>query len=162
MFFLNRIARCFQFGLKEKYVDIKEVVVTKFEEWTSPKEQETNEKNTNVNNKNEQNTNGIKNNNQNYNQGTNSNIGDIDNNNDIDNNTTVNTTGDANESAARLIAASKFRELGENNVSENSLNVMKLQRQGEEYYYVSSDNNSVEIKISSGKITRVNSIPVEE
>lgn len=144
---------CFQFGLKEKYVDIKTAVIAKFEEWTSPKEEKTNEKDTNVNNKNAGNTNGIKNNGQNNSQNTNSNI---------DNNTTVNTTGDANEAAARLIAASKFRELGESNVAENSLAVMKIQRQGEEYYYISSAQNSLEIKISSGQITRINSIPVEE
>ena len=47
-------------------------------------------------------------------------------------------------------------------VKKEDLQVKKIQRSGEEYYYISSANNTMEIQISSGKITRINSATVEE
>lgn len=139
-------------GLKAKYADAKQYLSVKFDEWTSPKEE-----NTNVNNENT-NTQNYYTNKNNVNTNVNNQNSYMNNQND---NTPVNSTGDANEAAARLVAAQKFRELGENNVAENSLSVTKIQRQGEEYFYISSNENSLEIKISTGEITRINSIPVQ-
>ena len=58
------------------------------------------------------------------------------------------------------VAKKKFNELGEN-VEENNLEVLKIQRKGELYYYISSKDNTLEIRIKDNKITRVNSVPVE-
>lgn len=58
-------------------------------------------------------------------------------------------------------ALNKFRELGEN-VNENELEVMKIKRKNEYYYYISSKQNTVEVRLSDNKITRVNSILVEK
>lgn len=54
----------------------------------------------------------------------------------------------------------KFKDLGEN-AKKNDLEVLKIQRKGELYYYISSKENTVEVRISDNKITRVNSVPVE-
>lgn len=59
------------------------------------------------------------------------------------------------------VALNKFRELGEN-VNENELEVMKIKRKNEYYYYISSKQNTVEVRLSDNKIIRVNSILVEK
>lgn len=65
------------------------------------------------------------------------------------------------EEKARKLAKKQFKKLGEKNIKENELNVEKIQRKGEDYYYITSEKNTLEIKIDSGKITRVNSVAVE-
>ena len=70
-------------------------------------------------------------------------------------------TEEISEKEARKIAVKQFKKLDEN-VKEDSLSVTKIQRKGEEYYYIVSQRNNVEIKIMGGKITRVNSSLVEE
>lgn len=70
-------------------------------------------------------------------------------------------TEEISEKEARKIAVKQFKKLDEN-VKEDSLSVTKIQRKGEEYYYIVSQRNNVEIKIIGGKITRVNSSLVEE
>ena len=70
-------------------------------------------------------------------------------------------TEEISEKEARKIAVKQFKKLNEN-VKEDSLSVTKIQRKGEEYYYIVSQRNNVEIKIMGGKITRVNSSLVEE
>ena len=65
------------------------------------------------------------------------------------------------EEKAVKIAKKKFKELGEKNINDDELEVLKISRQGEEYYYISSKENTVEIKIIGGNITRVNSVKVE-
>lgn len=65
------------------------------------------------------------------------------------------------EENARKLAKKQFKKLGEKNIKEKELNVEKIQRKGEEYYYITSGKNTLEIKIDSGKITRVNSVAVE-
>ena len=65
------------------------------------------------------------------------------------------------EEQAKKAAVDQFKILGEN-VKEEKLNVIKIQRKQEEYYYITSVNNSLEIKINDGKITRINAAPVEE
>lgn len=70
-------------------------------------------------------------------------------------------TEEISEKEARKIAVKQFKKLDEN-VKEDSLSVTKIQRKGEEYYYIVSQKNNVEIKIMGGKITRVNSSLVEK
>ena len=70
-------------------------------------------------------------------------------------------TEEISEKEARKIAVKQFKKLNEN-VKEDSLSVTKIQRKGEEYYYIVSQKNNVEIKIMGVKITRVNSSLVEE
>lgn len=70
-------------------------------------------------------------------------------------------TEEISEKEARKIAVKQFKKLNEN-VKEDSLSVTKIQRKGEEYYYIVSQRNNVEVKIMGGKITRVNSSLVEE
>lgn len=59
-------------------------------------------------------------------------------------------------------AIDRFDEMGEENLTEENLEVLKILRKGEYYYYISSPNNSLEIRISDGKIVRENSVLVEE
>ena len=65
------------------------------------------------------------------------------------------------EETAKGTAEKQFKILGEN-VKKDSLNVVKFQRDGEEYYYVTSIKNSVEIKVKGGQITKINSASVKE
>lgn len=64
------------------------------------------------------------------------------------------------ENDARKAAVKKFKELGEK-VSKDDLSVLKIQRDGEEYYYIKSEQNTLEIAVRGGKITRVNSVVQE-
>ena len=57
--------------------------------------------------------------------------------------------------------AMSYDELGEKTKKEN-LEVLKIKRKGEYYYYISAKENTVEVRIKDNKITRVNSIPIEE
>lgn len=56
-------------------------------------------------------------------------------------------------------AINKFNELGEK-VQKEELEVLKIQRKGELYYYISAKENSVEVKIDNLEITRVNGVLV--
>ena len=58
------------------------------------------------------------------------------------------------------IAQKKFKELGEDIDSKN-LEVLKIQRNGEVYYYISAKENTIEVREKDSKITRINSVPVE-
>jgi len=64
------------------------------------------------------------------------------------------------EQDARKAAKKQFKELGED-VKEDELNCIKIERAGEEYYYITSANNTLENKIKGGKIERINSVLVE-
>lgn len=64
------------------------------------------------------------------------------------------------EASAKKTAVKQFEQLGEK-TSEGNINCEKIQRKGELYYYLTSANNSMEIQIKNGKVTRINSIPVE-
>lgn len=59
-------------------------------------------------------------------------------------------------------AIKRFKELGETGLKQEDLEVLKILRKGDYYYYISSPNNSLEIRISDGKIVRENSILVEQ
>ena len=65
------------------------------------------------------------------------------------------------EKEAKKIAVKQFRKIGESNIDENSLEILQIQRKGTEYYYVASKENTLEIKIAGGTITRINSVVVE-
>ena len=64
------------------------------------------------------------------------------------------------EDKAKEKAVKKFKELGED-ISKDNLQVIKIQRSGEEYYYITSKKNTMEVKVIGGKITRVNSVVVD-
>lgn len=82
---------------------------------------------------------------------------------------TKNTTTNENKSSgdevtqekAIEIAIDKFKELGENQLLNTEVEVIKIQRQGVEYYYISSPENTAEVRIEDGKITRLNSVLVD-
>ena len=59
------------------------------------------------------------------------------------------------------MAQKQFKILGET-INKEELKVTKFQRKGEEYYYVTSLQNSVEIQVKSGNITKINAASVEE
>ena len=59
------------------------------------------------------------------------------------------------------VAKKRFKELGEK-VNEDNLEVLKINRKGEYYYYISSKENTLEVRISDNKITRVNSVIVDK
>lgn len=65
------------------------------------------------------------------------------------------------EKQAKKLAVKQFKKLKED-VKEEELNIIKIQRESEEYYYITSVNNSLEVKIKGGKITRINAALVEE
>ena len=66
------------------------------------------------------------------------------------------------EEKAKELAIKQFKKLGENGLSKDKIKTIKIDRDGEEYYYISSLNNTLEIKIHGGKITRINSASVTE
>lgn len=75
---------------------------------------------------------------------------------------TMEHTGDViSEIEARKLAKMQCKELGEN-VEESFLEVIKIDKKGELFYYITSARNSMQIDIASGKITKINSCMVEE
>lgn len=64
------------------------------------------------------------------------------------------------EEKAKKMAVKQFKRLGEK-VKEEELNLTPIRRSGERYYYITSEENTLEIKILGGKITRINSKIVE-
>ena len=65
------------------------------------------------------------------------------------------------EQKAKEAAIKQFKKLGEK-TNKNDLTLKEIKRNGEKYYYITSKQNTMEIKIQGGKITRINSAPVEE
>ncbi len=65
------------------------------------------------------------------------------------------------EEDAKNLAIDQFKKLGEKGLKEKDLQLVKILRANEDYYYISSPKNTVEIKVVGGKITRINSILVE-
>ncbi len=72
-----------------------------------------------------------------------------------------NSANEITEQEARKLAAKQFKELDEKWVREKELEVLEFSRANEYYYYISSKENTVEIKKDGGKITRINSVPVQ-
>lgn len=73
---------------------------------------------------------------------------------------TIKEDEEIKEEEARKMAVKQFKKLGEN-ISEKDLNVTTIRRSGELYYYIQSQQNTLEIKIKGGEITRINSVIVE-
>lgn len=71
-------------------------------------------------------------------------------------------TGDANERAAKIIAIEKFKELGEDNLKNEDLKLSNITKDGEAYYYIASEKNSMEMHVESGRITKINNKLVKE
>lgn len=65
------------------------------------------------------------------------------------------------EQEARSLAKKQFKELNEKWINEKDLEVLEFSRANEYYYYISSKENTIEIKKDGGIITRINSVPVE-
>lgn len=61
-------------------------------------------------------------------------------------------------SEAREKAIIIFNSLGEYNLSKENVNVREINRDGNKYYYVSSLENSAEIEINTGKVTKINNV----
>lgn len=54
-------------------------------------------------------------------------------------------------------ALAKFKELGEN-IKEKDLKVLRIQREGKKYYYISSPENTVEVSIETNQVVRLNGV----
>lgn len=75
--------------------------------------------------------------------------------------TNVGEDGNITVSGALDAAVRQFKSLGEN-VSSDNLKLQKITRDSIEYFYVTSTQNSIEIKIQGGKVTRINSATLED
>jgi uncharacterized protein YxeA len=76
-------------------------------------------------------------------------------------NTNTKETEEITEEKARKVAVKQFKKLGETDLKAQDLDVLKIERDSEEYYYICSLENTMEIKIKGGQITRINSASVE-
>ena len=72
-----------------------------------------------------------------------------------------NSANEISEQEARKLAVKQFKELDEKWINEKELEVLEFSRANEYYYYISSKENTIEIKKDGGKITRINSVPVQ-
>lgn len=72
-----------------------------------------------------------------------------------------NSTNEITQQEARKLAVKQFKELDEKWIKEKDLEVLEFSRANEYYYYISSKENTIEIKKDGGKITRINSVPVQ-
>ena len=66
------------------------------------------------------------------------------------------------EEQAKELAIKQFKKIGEKSLEKDKINIIKIDRNGEEYYYITSAENTAEIKIKGGQITRINSASVTE
>ena len=81
---------------------------------------------------------------------------------DYDKNVTVNVVATAghqiSQTEAAEIAVKQFSQLGEP-VKADELRILDLERDGEDEFYITSKNNTMEIRKRDGKITRLNAVP---
>lgn len=73
----------------------------------------------------------------------------------------VSESEEISEEDARKLAVKQLKKIGED-VNTEDLEVMKILKNKEEHYYISSPQNTVEIKIKGGIITMINSATVDE
>ena len=59
-------------------------------------------------------------------------------------------------------AKKQFDKLGEKDLKEEQIEINKIRREDIQFYYITSPENSLEIKIKGGEITRINSVLLEE
>ena len=69
---------------------------------------------------------------------------------------------DISEDKAKKTAIKQFEKLDEKGLKKDDLEILKIQRDGKEYYYISSPQNTLEISVKGGEITRINSVKVEK
>lgn len=60
------------------------------------------------------------------------------------------------EEKAKKMAVKQFKRLGEN-IKADQLNLTPIRRSGERYFYITSEENTLEIRVLGGEITRINS-----
>lgn len=72
----------------------------------------------------------------------------------------VDSDEEISEKDAKTLAVKQFKKMGESNINEDGLKVIKIQRKGEEFYYIASKENTLEISIIGGNITRINSVVI--
>lgn len=77
-------------------------------------------------------------------------------------NTGVREDTEISEKNAKKVAVKQFKKLGEKSVKEKEITILKIKREDEYYYYLTSKQNTMEIKILGGKVTRINSATVAE
>ena len=65
------------------------------------------------------------------------------------------------EDEARDMAITQFERLGEN-VNKDDIRIVKLKRNDNMYYFISSKENTMEISIQGGIVTRINAVVVPE
>lgn len=75
--------------------------------------------------------------------------------------TKVGETEEITPKLAKEIAVQQFKKLGEK-TKEEDLEIVEIEREGDAYYYISSLENTLEIKIKGGSITKINSASIEE
>lgn len=76
--------------------------------------------------------------------------------------TKVKDNEEISKDKAIKLALEQFEILGEKKLSEEDLEVLEIIKQKEDYYYISSPKNTVEIKIKGGIVTMINSATVVE
>ena len=75
--------------------------------------------------------------------------------------TNVKEDAEISEEESKEVAVRQFKKLDENE-SKADIDIKKIKRQGEEYYYITSNKNTMEIRLKGGKITRINGEPIEK
>lgn len=63
---------------------------------------------------------------------------------------------------AKEIAIERFKKLGETNINKESLTVLEVDREDGLYYFIYSNNNSLELSAKGGHVIRINAEPVSE
>ena len=74
----------------------------------------------------------------------------------------VNENEDISKDNAIKLAIEQFKILGEKNLKAEDLEVLEIIKQKEDYYFISSKQNTVEIKKLGGMVTMINSATVTE
>lgn len=75
--------------------------------------------------------------------------------------TRIKENEEISENDAKEAAVKQFKRLDET-VKKEELRCQKIERNQVEYYYITSKQHSLEIKIKGGKIERIDTMPVEE
>ena len=75
-------------------------------------------------------------------------------------------TGDVETEKTKKVAIKtairEFKKLGEKDVTEEKIEILKIRRGEIYYYYIQTEHNSLEIRISDNKVTRINSKEVNQ
>ncbi len=72
----------------------------------------------------------------------------------------VDSDQEISEKDAKKLAIKQFKKMDESDINEDSLKVIKIKREGKEFYYIASAKNTLEIQILGGNITRINSVVI--